>query len=156
MTSQDPSADKPDRPTPDLEWTGERYLPGVRGEIELEHLHRYALARELARGKSVLDIACGEGYGADLLAAVAAQVIGVDLSEEVVEHARRKYGNRRNVQFRLGSCSAIPVGDASVDLVVSFETIEHHADHDEMMQEIKRVFDPENRIRHPQSVRVGG
>jgi glycosyltransferase involved in cell wall biosynthesis/SAM-dependent methyltransferase len=100
------------------------------------------LARELAHGKSVLDIACGEGYGSDLLAAVAAQVIGVDLSEEAIAHARRKYGSR-NLQFRLGSCSRIPVGDASIDLVVSFETIEHHAQHDEMMREIKRVLRPD-------------
>ncbi|HNP61759.1 MAG TPA: hypothetical protein PKM72_13020, partial [Nitrospirales bacterium] len=48
---------------PKLPWTGERYVPGVIGDIELEHLHRYYLARELAVGKDVLDIACGEGYG---------------------------------------------------------------------------------------------
>ena len=51
-----------------LRWTGERYLPEMEGDIEMEHLHRYAIARDLAYGKDVLDIACGEGYGSELLA----------------------------------------------------------------------------------------
>ncbi len=58
---QDIMADVTEQPK--LPWTGERYVPGVIGDIELEHLHRYYLARELALGKDVLDIACGEGYG---------------------------------------------------------------------------------------------
>ena len=44
-----------------LPWTGERYLPDVKGNIELEHVHRYLLASRLSLGKRVLDIACGEG-----------------------------------------------------------------------------------------------
>ena len=46
---------------PTLEWTGERYVPQVSGNIRLEHLHRYLLARELSKGQRVLDIASGEG-----------------------------------------------------------------------------------------------
>lgn len=122
-----------------LTWTGERYLPELEGQIALEHLHRYAMARELAKDKHVLDIACGEGYGSAVLAEVANRVVGVDISEEVVEHARRKY-KRKNLEFKVGSCSKIPVRNASVDLVVSFETIEHHDQHEAMMSEIKRVL----------------
>ena len=44
-------------------FTGERFIPGVRGEIQVEHLHRYLFASRLVKGMRVLDIACGEGYG---------------------------------------------------------------------------------------------
>ena len=46
----------------------------------------------------------------------------------------------RTFKFRLGSCTSIPVADGSIDLVVSFETIEHHDQHEAMMQEIRRVL----------------
>ena len=124
-----------------LEFTGERYLPCVEGQIELEHVHRYIIAREIVQGKVVLDIASGEGYGSNFLAEVASQVIGVDISDEAISHAKSKY-QQENLEFRVGSCSAIPLENTSVDVVVSFETIEHHMQHEEMMQEIRRVLRP--------------
>ena len=122
-----------------LAWTGERFIPGMRGKIALEHVHRYLMARQLAKGYDVLDIACGEGYGANLLADVAKSVIGVDISENAIEHAKNKY-TKPNLSFIVGSCAAIPLPDNSIDLCVSFETIEHHDQHDIMMLEIKRVL----------------
>ena len=124
-----------------LEFTGERYTPEIGGSIELEHLHRYLLARRLATGKTVLDIACGEGYGSAMLAKVATRVYGVDISLDAVEHAQIRYGTD-NLYFRVGSAAAIPLEDSSVDIVVSFETIEHHAEHESMLREIKRVLKP--------------
>jgi SAM-dependent methyltransferase len=126
----------------DLPFTGERYMPSLQGGVALEHWHRYLLARELALGKTVLDIASGEGYGSALLAEVAAGVIGVDLSPDTVAHAARQYA-RSNLEFRVGNCAAMPILDASIDLVVSFETIEHHDQHTEMFREIKRVLKPD-------------
>ena len=117
-------------------------MPQIGGEIELEHLHRYHWAAQFSRGKRVLDIACGEGYGSEILARSATHVIGVDLSEDAVVHASRKY-RRNNLEFLVGSCDRIPVPDGRIDLVVSFETIEHHDRHQEMMREIKRVLYPE-------------
>ena len=114
-------------------------MTGISHSFATEHLHRYAIALAHAAGKSVLDIACGEGYGSNLLAAKAKTVIGVDLSSEAIEHASRKYG-ADNLQFKQGSAAEIPLPDKSVDLVVSFETIEHHAKHEEMLSEIKRVL----------------
>jgi ubiquinone/menaquinone biosynthesis C-methylase UbiE/glycosyltransferase involved in cell wall biosynthesis len=135
--------DSPNDEIADLEFTGERYVPGeAQGDIELEHQHRYLLARELVAGKAVLDIASGEGYGSFLLASAAAKVIGVDISQQAVEHAQVKYA-AENLTFRQGSCGDIPLTDASVDAVVSFETIEHHAEHEAMMTEIKRVLRPD-------------
>jgi SAM-dependent methyltransferase len=125
----------------DLAWTGERLIVGVEGDLALEHLHRYAVACSLASGKTVLDIACGEGYGANLLAGHAQHVIGVDLSERTVEHARKTY-QRQNLAFQVGACASIPLESASVDLVVSFETLEHHNEHQAMFAEIRRVLRP--------------
>ncbi|NOD64537.1 MULTISPECIES: glycoside hydrolase family 99-like domain-containing protein [unclassified Ruegeria] len=120
---------------------GERYLPEFQGTIELEHLHRYQLARSLADGLDVLDIACGEGYGTDIIAASAKSVIGVDVSASAVEHAKFHYRDPR-LCFRAGSATDIPIPDQSVDLVVSFETIEHLEEHDRMIQEVRRVLRP--------------
>lgn len=120
---------------------GERYLPEFKGTIELEHLHRYQLARTLTTGRDVLDIACGEGYGADILAASAKSVVGIDISPEAITHAKSHYRDPR-IFFRVGSATDIPIPDASVDMVVSFETIEHLVDHDRMMQELRRVLRP--------------
>lgn len=110
------------------------------GEIRHEHLHRYAFAAAFVSGKRVLDLACGEGYGSALLAARAADVIGIDISQEAVEHARRTYGSLPKLSFAQGDATALPLSDSSVDVVVSFETIEHHAQHDEMMREFARVL----------------
>src|SRR5438552_14089006 len=123
----------------ELPWTGERFVPSCTGQLLYEHLQRYAVAAALADGKRVLDIACGEGYGANLLAATAAQVIGVDIASEVIAHARQAY-RKENLIFREGSCLNIPVEDHSIDLVVSFETIEHIDEPLAFLQEIKRVL----------------
>lgn len=122
-----------------MEFTGERFVPEMHGSIELEHVHRYLQACELTNGKVVLDIACGEGYGASLLSTKADRVFGVDISEDAIFHAKKRYV-KDNLEYLVGSCFEIPLPNASIDLVVSFETIEHHDQHKKMMQEIKRVL----------------
>ncbi len=124
-----------------MEFTGERYVPTLEGRIRHEHLHRYALCLELVADKSVLDIASGEGYGAALLASTAKTVIGVDIDAGSVEHARSAY-NKPNLNFLVGRCEQIPLPDSTFDVVTSFETIEHHDKHEEMLDEIKRVLRP--------------
>lgn len=130
--------------SPPLGFTGERYVPTEAGEIRLEHLHRYAWCRHLGAGKDVLDLACGEGYGSRiLLEAGARRVVGVDISPETVAHAQRTYGDSPALQFIQGDAALVPLPDAAVDLVVSFETIEHHDRHEEMLTEIRRVLRPD-------------
>jgi len=68
--------------------------------------------------------ACGEGYGTAALALVARTAVGIDLDPDSVRHASARY-MAMNVGFRAGDCTQIPAADASFDLVVSFETIEH-------------------------------
>ena len=125
-----------------LEFTGERFLPGVAGEIAHEHWHRYAFARSYVAGKRVADVACGEGYGSALLAGVAASVDGIDLASEAIDHARRSYAAVPNLRFEAGSAIALPLTDASLDAVVSFETIEHlpREDQPRMLAEFARVL----------------
>jgi ubiquinone/menaquinone biosynthesis C-methylase UbiE len=124
-----------------MAFTGERFTSAESGQIEIEHIHRYFLARHFCRGKDVLDIASGEGYGAALLSQVASSVIGVDVADEAVEHAARNY-IRDSLSFRKGDGSQLPISDSSVDVVVSFETIEHLYDHQRFLSEIRRVLRP--------------
>ena len=124
-----------------LAFTGERFLPEVRGAIFFEHWHRYAVTAPLVRGKRVLDAACGEGYGTSLLASSAASVVGVDVSPDAIAHARERYATS-NTRFVDASVTKLPVPDASVEAVVSFETIEHLAEQREMLAEFRRVLAP--------------
>lgn len=125
-----------------MEFTGERFIPTLPGDIRLEHLHRYEWCTPYVQGKRILDIASGEGYGSYALSRNAAKVTGVDISAEAVAHAQAKYTDRTNLTFIEGSAANIPLPDVSVDVVVSFETIEHHDQHEEMMAEIRRVLVP--------------
>jgi SAM-dependent methyltransferase len=128
-----------------LSFTGERYVPELRGQIYYEHFHRYAMVLELARDKDVLDIACGEGYGTAALALVARSALGVDVDPATVRHAGARY-TAMNVDFRAGECTQIPAADDSFDLVVSFETIEHLTQQERMLAEIRRVLRPAGKL----------
>ena len=123
----------------ELEWTGERLVTSIKAIGAVEHLHRYAIACEFIKDKIVLDIASGEGYGSNLLAKNAKQVIGVDISEEAIKHASVKY-LKNNLTFKVGSVTDIPLPDKSIDICVSFETLEHIYEQEEMIKEIHRVL----------------
>lgn len=127
------------------EWTGERFLPHIDpticgAEIHYEHLHRYAFAAEFARGKRVLDLASGEGYGSHMLSRVARRVTGVELDRDTVEHAAQKYKGD-NIRFVRGSILDVPLeGGELFDVIVCFEAIEHVGDHDRLLAEVKRLL----------------
>ena len=124
--------------------TEERFMPELSGQIRLEHFHRYYFVINQIRlaDKIVLDLASGEGYGSDLLANHARQVFGVDLDGEAITHAKSKY-SRNNLTFLIGEAANIHLPDNSIDVLVSFETIEHHDKHIEMLKEVKRVLKPD-------------
>jgi O-antigen biosynthesis protein len=128
-----------------LEWTGERFLPWLdQSLIAYEHLHRYAYAATFVKGKRVLDLASGEGYGSKMMSdAGALSVTGIDIDDKAIEHAQSRYGSA-NVQFLKGSISAVPIpDDHSFDVIVCFEAIEHIQDHDQLLQEVKRLLRPD-------------
>ena len=128
-----------------MKQTGERMIPTVMNGTYFEHIHRYSFAQEFTDNKIVLDIASGEGYGSFVLAKNADFVYGVDISEEAISYAKKNY-RKDNLEFRVGNTSKIPLDSNSVDIVVSFETIEHHDQHDEMMKEIKRVLKKDGKL----------
>lgn len=131
-----------------LKATGERYLPDMGLQIALEHWHRYFLATELVSGKVVLDIASGEGYGTHYLARTAKKVYGIDISQEAVDHANATYSGD-NIEFLQGSATAIPLASDSVDIIVSFETVEH------INKEQQQIFlDEIRRVLHPNGMLV--
>src|SRR5689334_20626679 len=108
---------------PPLELTGERTLPDVPEENYWyrRHVAVYEWIAERCAGLRVVDLACGEGYGSDLLADRAADVVGVDANPEAYEHARARY-TRRNLSFKRG---LVEDYDESADAVVFLQTIEH-------------------------------
>lgn len=127
-----------------LPFTGERFTPECVREIWYEHWHRYVFAARLARGRRVLDAACGEGYGSALLARAAASVVGADLSADVVAHARSRYGANPKLRFEQHDATALDaLADASFDLVVSFETLEHVEAQARMLAGFARVLAPD-------------
>ena len=129
-------------PSP-LTFTGERFVPGdpnAKGEMWYEHWHRYHYVLPLVTGKSVLDVACGEGYGSALLSRHAAEVRGVDISAEAIAHGRNAYADRGNLQLIEASCTQLPFEAASFDVAVSFETLEHIHEQAAFLDEIRRVL----------------
>jgi GT2 family glycosyltransferase/SAM-dependent methyltransferase len=122
-------------------FSGERLTSAIGGQVEIEHLHRYFIARNVVRDMDVLDVACGEGYGSALLAQVARDVTGLDFDEETTLHARRAFGGK-TLRFARGDATALPFADASFDAIISFETIEHFTGHEAFLQEIRRVLRP--------------
>src|SRR5262245_8114591 len=129
------------RPPVAMPLTGERLTSALSGQTEMEHLHRYLLARQLCRGKDVIDVASGEGYGAALLAQVAASVTGIEIAADAVAHAGASY-RPANLRFLRSAARAMGVADTSADVVVSVETIEHLAEQDTFVVEMRRVLRP--------------
>lgn len=128
-----------------MEFTGERFVPGIEeDELTIEHMQRYRSVQHIVRGKKVLDIACGEGYGTAILAEEAEEIVGIDIDAIVVQRAGETYKNK-NLSYRVGNITAIPFPDQSIDVVVSFETIEHVEEEQQrqFLAEIKRVLKPE-------------
>ncbi|HLG90569.1 MAG TPA: class I SAM-dependent methyltransferase [Candidatus Saccharimonadales bacterium] len=104
-----------------------------------EHVARYEAVKDLVTNKTVLDIACGSGYGSSILARKAKKIIGVDSDKKTIAYALEKYG-LKNIEFLVGDANRIPIKDNAVDMVVSFETIEHVSDFKKFLREMKRVL----------------
>ena len=124
---------------PPLHLTGERTLPDVPEENYWfqRHLVVYRWIAERARGRRVVDLACGEGYGSAELARTAASVDGVDANPEAFEHARAKYPQ---VAFER---NMVELWDGDVDCAVFLQTIEHVPDPDGVLEHIRELIGPD-------------
>jgi SAM-dependent methyltransferase len=114
--------------------------------VRFQHQQRYHWAAQQARGLAVLDAACGSGYGTRALAAAgASSVVGLDLSDATIRACRAE-GTDAQLRFEAGDVTRLPLPDASVDLYVSFETVEHVEDDDRFVAEARRVLRPSGRL----------
>ncbi|UCH87487.1 MAG: class I SAM-dependent methyltransferase [Dehalococcoidia bacterium] len=121
---------------------GERMIPASHHEavVYAEHIVRYLFATRFVRGKRVLDVASGVGYGADILkSAGAAEVVAIDRSPEAVKYGK-KHHSRYQPAYVVGDAESLPVRSSQFDVVVSFETIEHVPDYQRFLAEVKRAL----------------
>ena len=138
MIRVQPASDSLERLVPDQ--LDQRDTTG-RATLEL-HLARYRFAARLLRPGRVLDIACGVGYGARVLAAAGrdVEVLGVDLSAQAVEYARTHYAGP-DIEFRVGDALAFEDADG-FDSIVSLETVEHVPDPGAFVARLGRLLRP--------------
>lgn len=123
-------------------WAGDDFVPDPRHESRYSE---YALARQYARGKVVLDVGSGDGCAAFLLAEEAQEVIGVEVAREAVESARQRY-QRPNLRFQQMSGTQLGFPDNTFDLVTSFQVIEHVPEVEAFVSETMRVLKPDGRL----------
>jgi len=125
---------------PPLPLTGERTLPDVPAENYWfrRHLAVYEWIASRVAGRRVVDMACGEGYGSDVLARSAASVVGVDANPEAHEHARLRYA-RPNLRFARDLVESFA---EPCDAVVFLQTIEHVQDAGAILEHFKAMLEP--------------
>ena len=124
-----------------LTLTGERTIPDLDIENYWFRRHEVVYQRLAPRcaGREVLEAGCGEGYGADLIAGVARRVVAVDYDAAAVAHVRDRYPGVEVMQANLAK---LPLTDASMDVVVNFQVIEHLWDQPQFVAECARVLRP--------------
>src|SRR5690242_17021496 len=125
---------------PPLSLTGERTLPDVPEENYWfrRHLVVYEWVARQVAGLRVIDMASGEGYGADLLARRAASVVGVEANPDAFEHARLRYV-RDNLRFER---SMVEVYAEPCDAIVFLQTIEHVQDPGAVLEHFAAMLAP--------------
>lgn len=131
-----------------LEPTGERVIDDAYTRtreaytIYAMHMASYAFAEQWCMQKKVLDLGCGSGYGTARISQLAAEVVGVDVSEEAVQFARARY-SAPNLSFDpIDGDTPLPYPDHSFDVVLSFQVIEHVRDEQGYLSEARRVLRP--------------
>jgi SAM-dependent methyltransferase len=126
---------------PSLLLTGERTLPGISHENYWFRRHEaaYEFLRPWCVGADVLEAGCGEGYGAHLLAGVARRVVGLDYDAATARHVADRYPEIHVVR---GDLQRLPFADASVEVVVNLQVIEHLWNQPGFLRECARVLRP--------------
>src|SRR5262245_22289201 len=119
-------------------------LVGVELSLgHIDHMVRYASVSPFVAGKRVLDIACGSGYGSQFLALQGAQeVVGVDIDQTTIEYARTFHDHRAVTYLCADAHVVSELEDASFDVIVCFETIEHVQRPRDLLLELRRLLKP--------------
>ena len=122
---------------PPLSLTGERTLPDVPAENYWfrRHLAVYERVADRVAGLDVVDMACGEGYGVEVLARRARRVTGIDANPEAYEHARLKY-TRPGVRFVR---ELVERFDEPCDAIVFLQTIEHVPEPEALLRRFREL-----------------
>jgi SAM-dependent methyltransferase len=124
----------------EIENTGERIV--VEKETPLmvaRHLSAYRFASAFVRGKDVLDIGCGEGYGSDYLAPFAGSVTGIDYNAEAIAYARSRYP-RENLSFEVMEVKDLGRLKRTFDCACCFQVIEHIRDAKMFLEGVRAVL----------------
>ncbi|HSS99353.1 MAG TPA: class I SAM-dependent methyltransferase [Terriglobales bacterium] len=121
--------------------TGERLVPGgLADPLFRQHEARYVFAGKFVQGRRILDVACGSGMGTKYLSSAGASAtIGLDIDAEAISFAKKLY---RECEFGQCDVTKLCIANASVDVVVSFETIEHIEAQSTFLNECHRVLKP--------------
>ncbi|HEX4225547.1 MAG TPA: methyltransferase domain-containing protein [Pseudonocardiaceae bacterium] len=124
-----------------LPLTGERTVPDVPEENYWFRRHEaaYVALRERCVDAVVLEAGCGEGYGADLLAEVAATVVALDYEPLTTAHVRARYPR---LDVLRGNLATLPIASAGIDVIANFQVLEHLWDQAGFLAECRRVLRP--------------
>jgi|TARA_B100001971_G_scaffold176213_1_gene170152 ubiquinone/menaquinone biosynthesis C-methylase UbiE len=121
-------------------YTGERMIPGETPDVFFfEHLQRYYFIKDLCKNKAVLDVGCGNGYGAMFLANYAKEIVGVDIDDEAIKNARRSY-IKNNLRFFLTEASGSKLRNKKFGVICSFEVIEHIKNQKKFLLDAKKLL----------------
>jgi SAM-dependent methyltransferase len=124
----------------DLANTGERILTEIETPLMIErHFLAYQFAKNYCKGKMVLDIGCGEGYGSDYLAGFAKNVTAIDYDSSAIDYAKSKYP-KANVAFRRLDVKDLGSLAGKFDVICCFQVIEHIADTDHFLKNIQELL----------------
>lgn len=114
----------------------------VRTDLFGDRVTLQAMLPLIPRGWTVADLGCGTGNAAELLAPIVGKVLAVDQSEPMLQAARKRLSNHRNVEFLQGDLERLPIADASVDAAVCVLVLHHIAEPEKVCAEMARILRP--------------
>lgn len=126
--------------------TGEKIIPGaVSSGVISEHITRYLFSSDFCQDKVILNVACGSGYGSEILIKRAQNVFNIDISEKLVAYGNSRYGKYNN-HFLQMDAQDLKFPENYFDVVVSFETLEHLPYPEKFLSECCRVLKTDGKL----------